>query len=327
MASLLGTLTDAMSSDTIDKLSQAAGVNSAQAMKGLAVVGPLVLGTLARKSQTTSGMDSIMRMLPEGGGSLLGRMLGSIAPQAATSSLLSGVLGPGVSTIGKALGGRLGFDATPLLSAAAPAILGMISTTAKEQKLNSADIAKMLQKEHTDVMASAKPEVQAVLDEAFQLGDKAEKLKATFTDDEWNKIQMAPVAATFYVVSASPSGASGIAKEVVAAGEALRLLVKDALPTSLVDVAFGSFNGKLHLDGPGFDDQSPRDSALQSLKVAASAVKGKSPVNGKSFGDTLVALSRRVAEASKEGGILGFGGTLVSNEEEQAISAIAAAVA
>jgi hypothetical protein len=326
MASLLGTLTDSIPSDTIDKLSQAAGLNSSQAMKGLAIVGPLVLGTLARKSQTTSGMDSIMRMLPEGGG-LISRMLGAAAPQAATSSLLSGLLGPGASTIEKALGGRLGFDATPLLGAAAPAILGMISSTAKEQKLNSADIAKLLQKEHTDVMQSAKPEVKAVLDEAFQLGDKAEKLKGAFTDDEWNKIQMAPVAATFYVVSSSASGAKGIAKEVVAAGESMKLLVQDALPTSLVDVAFGSLGGKLPLDESAFDGPSPRDRALQLLKHAASAVKAKSPVDAKSFGDTLVALTRKVAEASKEGGIFGFGGTLVSKEEEQAISAIAAAVA
>lgn len=214
MASLLGALSESMSSDALDKLSQAVGVNNSQAvMKGLEVVGPLVLGSLARKSQTTSGMDSIMRMLPEDSGGLLSRMLGSVAPQAASPALLSGVLGPGVSTIGKALGGRLGFDPTPLLAAAAPAILGVISNTAKEGKLNSTDIAQLLQKENTDVMASAKPEVQAVLTEAFRLGDRAEKLKATFSDHERNTIQMAPVAAAFYVVSASPSGVKDISKK------------------------------------------------------------------------------------------------------------------
>jgi hypothetical protein len=40
----------------------------------------------------------------------------------------------------------------------------------------------------------------------------------------------------------------------------------------------------------------------------------------------MVALSRKVAEASKEGGFLGFGGTLVSKEEEQAIAEIATAL-
>jgi hypothetical protein len=288
-----------------------------------------VLGSLAKKSETVSGMDSIMKMLPDDAGTgLLGKVL-SAAGQAgpiSSASLLSGVLGPGVSTIGKALGGRLGFDATPLLSLAAPAILSVISSTAKEQKLNSADIAKTLQSEHTANMAAAKPEVQAVLTEAFQLSDKAEKLKGTFSDEEWRKIRLSPVAVTFYVVSASPSGVSGITKEVIAAGDAMKTLVTDALPTSLVDVAFGSFEGKLELEG-GLDESSPRGSMLGVVQAASAAVKAKSPVDHKTFGDTLVALSRKVAEASKEGGFLGIGGTRVSQEEEQAIAEITAAVA
>jgi hypothetical protein len=329
MASLLGSFTESMSSDAISKLSRAVGLDSGQAMKGLDVVGPLLLGSLAKKSQTTSGMDSIMKMLPETGGGLLSFLTGSSGSQAAaaSSSLLSSVLGPGTSTIGKALGGRLGFDATPLLSAAAPALLGMIGTTAKEQKLNSVDIAKMLQTESDTAMATAKPEVQAVLTEAFKLGDRAEKLKASFSDDEWNTIQLAPVAAAFYVVSASVSGVKGVTKEVVAGGEALKTIVKDALPTSLVDVAYGGFQGKLELQGPGFDEASPRSSALDALKAASAAVRAKSPADAKSFGDTLVGVARKVAEAAKEGGVLGFGGTLVTKEEEMAISEIAAAVA
>lgn len=329
MTSLLGSFTQLMTPDTIGQLSRAVGVDSSQTQKGLDVIGPLVLGSLAKKSETISGMDSIMRMLPDSSGSgLLGKVL-SAAGQASpisSASLLSGVLGPGVSTIGKALGGRLGFDPTSLLSMAAPAILGVISSTAKEQKLNSADIAKTLQTEHTAAMAAAKPEVQAVLTEAFRLGDKAETLKGAFTDEEWKKIRLSPVAVTFYVVSASPSGLTGLAKEVMAAGDAMKTLVKDAMPTSLVDVAFGSFDGKLELED-GLDENSPRGSTLGVVQAAAAAVKAKSPVDAKSFSDTLIALSRKVAEASKEGGFLGIGGTRVSKEEEQAIAEITAAVA
>jgi hypothetical protein len=40
-----------------------------------------------------------------------------------------------------------------------------------------------------------------------------------------------------------------------------------------------------------------------------------------------VAVSRKVAEASKEGGFLGIGGTRVSQQEEQAIGEITAALA
>jgi hypothetical protein len=329
MASLLGSFAEWITPDTIGKLGQAVGLDASQTQKGLDIVGPLVLGSLAQKSQTVTGMDSIMRLLPEDIGSgFLGRLLGAAGgpPTPASASLLTSVLGPGLSSIGKALSGRLGFNVAPLIATAAPAILGMISKTAKENKLSSMDIASLLQQEHKTVMASAKPEVQAVLNEAFSLSNKAESLKSLFTDDEWKKIKLAPMAVTFYVVSASPSGIAGLSKEVLAAGEGMKSIVKEAQPTSLVDVAFGSFEGKLDEESGVIDERSPRTSMLGVVKAAASAVKTKTPADTKAFGDTLVKLSRHVAEASKEGGFLGIGGTRVSAEEEHAIAEITAAL-
>jgi hypothetical protein len=240
-------------------------------------------------------------------------------------STLSGILGPGIGTIGKALGGRLGFNVAPLLAAVAPTILGAIGTKAREENLNPADIASLLQKEHASALDAAKPHVKTMVDEAFQLGDRAESLKAKFNDQEWSQIRLSPLAVTFYIVSANPSGATGIAKEVIAAGNAMHSIVKDALPMSLIDVAFSSLNGRLDLDGK-LEEPVSRPNTLARLHSAAATVRAKSPVDAKSFGDAMVALSRKVAEASKEGGFLGFGGTLVSKEEEQAIAEIATAL-
>ncbi len=164
-----------------------------------------------------------------------------------------------------------------------------------------------------------------MVNEALHIGDRAERLRSTFTDDEWTKIRLAPLATTYYVMSASASGVVGTTKELLAAGDAMKALVKDALPTSLVDVAFGSL-GKLDADST-LDKESPRRRLVTTLQAATAAVKAKSPADAKSFGDTLVALSRKVAEASREGGFLGIGGTRVSKEEEQVIAEIAAAVA
>jgi len=318
-----------MTPETVGTIGKAIGLDTSQAARGLDVVGPLVLGSLAQKSQTISGMDSIMRLLPEDtGAGLLGRLFGGGAESPASASLLTSVLGPGVSAIGKAMSGRLGFNVVPLLTAAAPAILATISKTAKANKLNSADIASLLQQEHRTSLASAKPEVQAVLNEALNLGSRAEKLKALFTDHEWKAIKLAPMAVTTYVATASPSGITGLSKEIIAAGEGMKAIVKDALPTSLVDVAFGSFEGRLDLESDGaLDEKAPRTSMIAVIKEATRVVKTKSPADARSFADTLVALSRKVAEASKEGGFLGIGGTLVSAEEEHAIAEITAAVA
>jgi Bacterial protein of unknown function (DUF937) len=330
MTSLLSSFAESMTPSVIGKLTQAVGLDASKTQKGLEVVGPLLLGSLARKSETTTGLDGIMRMLPEDGGAgFLSSPFGQDQPSGglASASLLTGLLGPGVSAIGKSLSARLGFNVTPLLAAAAPAILGLIRKMASEQKLNSAGIASLLQTQHSASVSDANPEVKAVLDDAFRLGDKAEKLKATFDDEEWRKIRLSPLAVTSYVVSASPSGLAGLSKEVIAAGDAMRLLVKDALPTTLVDVAFGSVSENLELGAKdGLDVQAPRSSLLTMLSGAAVAVKAKSPADAQAFGDTLVALSRKVAEASKEGGFFGIGGKRVSAEEQRAIGEIRLAV-
>jgi hypothetical protein len=98
------------------------------------------------------------------------------------------------------------------------------------------------------------------------------------------------------------------------------------MPTSLVDVAFGSHEQKLEWDGE-LDDKNARVKMLAVLREASAAVKAKSPVDAQSFSDALVTVSRKVAEASKEGGFLGIGGTRVSQQEEHAIAEVGAALA
>jgi hypothetical protein len=177
MASLVDSLSQAlMSPDTIDHLSRLGGVDSAQATRGLEVVGPIVLGSLARKSETTGGMDAIMRMLPDdAGGHLIDavRAAGQRFNVAETANLLTGVLGPGVSTMGKALTSRLGFDVRPLMASATPALLALIGKTAKDQHLTSVDIARMLQAERSAVVASESPELNSLRTAALAVKAKS----------------------------------------------------------------------------------------------------------------------------------------------------------
>src|SRR4029453_17854902 len=93
MASLLGSFTQLMTPDTIGKLSRAVGVDTNQAQKGLDVIRPLMLGSLAKKSETVSCMKSIIRMRPgDTGTRLLGKVLRAAGQAGAISSasLLSG---------------------------------------------------------------------------------------------------------------------------------------------------------------------------------------------------------------------------------------------
>jgi hypothetical protein len=334
MASLLDSVRQLMTSDMVGTIGKSLGVDTSMVQRGLDVAGPLLQSGLANRSQTSAGLDGIMGMLPkDGGASLLGSLgnlagmlgKGGLLGSVASSGLLSGIFGSGTSAIGKTLSDRFGFSATPLLGLAASALLGQLAKTAQDQKLTSGGIARMLQNEASNTQGKLKPEVQTVLNEALDAGKQAETLKQAFTDAEWTKVRLAPLAAVSYVMKSSPSGLVGRVKELTAAGDAMTTALKDVGPTSLLNVAFGNIGPSLESD-PQVEEKS-RGDVLNLLKDAAAAVRAKAPKEASSFGKTLVVVATKVAEATKEGGFLGMGGALVSPEEQVALDEIKSAVA
>ncbi len=69
-----------------------------------------------------------------------------------------------------------------------------------------------------------------------------------------------------------------------------------------------------------------KDRLIDIVKAGTAAVASKSPSEVQAYKDTILSVARAAAEASKEGGFLGIGGTLVSKEEESALAAIKAAL-
>ena len=332
MATLLETIGSQMSPDMVGTIGNAIGVDEGKVQEGLQVVGPLVQDSLAERSKTTAGMDAIMKMLPEDGAAqgsmndLLGLLGKGPMAAVAQSGLLNEIFGQGASAVSKVVSSKLGFDVTPLIAAAVPAILGAIARTAKDQKLDSQGIANLLQSEQANFAATAKPEVLATLSEAKIAASASDTLKAAFTNEEWLNIRLAPTATAFYVVTSSPSGPVGTLKELSAAGEMMKTALKDAPATSLVNVAFG--NAMASTEGEAsIDEKSPRTSMIEAIKTAAVAVKTKTPDEYAMFVSTLNTLASNVANAAKEGGFLGIGAKTVSKAEQQALDELSAALA
>ncbi len=332
MTTLLESVGQQITPQMLGTIGKAIGVDEATVQKGLDVVGPVIQDGLAKKSQTTAGLDEIMSMLggleSSGGLEAILSMLtkGGPAAGAASASMLGDIFGPAVSAIGKTLSAKLGFDVTPLLTAAVPVLLGAIAGAAKSQNLDSKGIANMLQTEQRNFMSNASPEVLGVLKEVETVSNQANAIQQAFTADEWTAVCLAPLAATFYVMSASPSGLVGSVKEMTAAGDAMRDVLKNADATSLVNIAFGSAlqkrDGKLEVD-----ENSPRESMIGMIRTAAGAVQAKMPGEVQSFASALNTLAQKVAEAAKEGGFLGIGAKTISKEEQQALDEIRAALA
>jgi hypothetical protein len=332
MATLLETIGQQLTPEVLGSIGKAIGVDSSTVQKGLQAVGPVMQDALAEKSKTTAGMDGIMKSLPDANTAgnvsglindiLKGGPMGAIA----SSGVLSSVFGQGAGAVTKTLSSTLGFDVTPLLAAAAPALLGGIAKIAKEQNLDSAGIAKLLQTEQANTLATATPEVQTALSEVRGAVSAADAVRARFTDAEWGQIRLAPTAAAYYVMSASPSGPVGSLKELSAAGDLMKGILGNAGATSLTNVAFGSVSG-LDEAGAVLNENSPRESMLDAIKGATAAIKAKSPDDAVSFAETIGSIAQKVAEAAKEGGFLGIGAKQISAQEQQALNDIKAALA
>jgi len=127
------------------------------------------------------------------------------------------------------------------------------------------------------------------------------------------------------VSSSDLSGPIGTVKEAQAAGKAMLDAASKADPTSVLASAFGAgltmdMASQVKLLAPS------KDKLIDIVKAGAAAVAAKSPGELQAYKNTVLSVAQASAEASKEGGFLGIGGTLVSKEEQAAIDAIKAAL-
>jgi hypothetical protein len=332
MSSILDSLASAFGPDVVSGLGKALGADPAAITKGFAAAGPLALAGMTRMAGTPGGADTLMKMLPQdsGGGMLggLSGMLGGLMGGGGASGAggVSSLLGPGVNAIGASLSRVLGFNVTPLLGMVVPAALAAVSKMAKAENLDASGLAAVLKAEQAKFVDNpANKETVALVAVAMQSGDKAAAKIASFGTD-WGKVQCGPAAAVFAVATADLSGPLGTIKEVQAASKAIQDAAGKAATDSVLVAALG---GGLTPDIVAqVKALAPtKDKMIDLIKAGVAAVVAKSPADAQAYKETIRTVAQATAEASKEGGFLGFGGTLVSKDEQAALDAIKAALA
>lgn len=156
--------------------------------------------------------------------------------------------------------------------------------------------------------------------------------KADFTPDEWTALKKSPLMASLVVVAASPSGPVGVIKEMFALGKLVAETKAKGGSNALVDAVVAELTTREGVEGAkpteiqGLSPDQARSRALDAIKKAAALVDQKAPADADGFKRWLLEVSTRVANAAREGGFLGFGGTLVSEQEEAALRDTAAAL-
>jgi hypothetical protein len=153
--------------------------------------------------------------------------------------------------------------------------------------------------------------------------------KTDFTSDEWKKLLEAPLLASFAISAADPSGLFGLIREGFASASVLAEVkanpAADALLTAVVDDLLTSDGRSAARDGvktvaTGGDIAGAKDRALAELKNAVAIVNAKAPADATAFKAWLGHIAQKVAEASGEGGFLGFGGEPVSEKEKATLA-------
>jgi hypothetical protein len=144
----------------------------------------------------------------------------------------------------------------------------------------------------------------------------------SFTKEEWDDLLRAPLMAGLAVAAASPSGLIGALQEASALSKLLVETKKGAGANPLIDGAIDDLmtpEGRERAKPKGLLGKSAdqvRKEALGAIQRAAELAEQKGPAGAApAYKAWLSAVAHRVAEASKEGGFLGFGGVEVSEAE------------
>jgi hypothetical protein len=158
--------------------------------------------------------------------------------------------------------------------------------------------------------------------------------KANFTPEEWTKLLESPMMAGLAITAAEPSGLWGLLKESFSGGLAL-LEARTSGANELIKAIasdFGTSEGRAAVQDDvrtrllGRKPGEIRDAAIASLREAAAVLDAKAPAEAAAVKGWLTQIAQKAAEASTEGGFLGFGGVQVSEAEKATLAEIAGAL-
>ena len=154
--------------------------------------------------------------------------------------------------------------------------------------------------------------------------------KSDFTPDEWKTIVAAAPMVGLAVTCASPNGPWGVMKEMLSMGMAMAEMIQKGSSNPLIaDLAADLKERQTKPEPPqGLKDpEQCKEAALNHVRAVNDLLNRKVKGDeGDEFKKWLLTIGHRVAEASNEGGIFGFGGERVSEAEKNVLRQIAFAL-
>ena len=149
--------------------------------------------------------------------------------------------------------------------------------------------------------------------------------KADFTDEEWTRLERAPLVAGMAISFADPGGPIEAAKESLAAVKTILETAKTGNGDGeLVDArrqgrgGEGTAAGRTRSRASSRAARWPGEEILDELRAVNEIVTEKAtPEEAEAFRKWLLEAAQRTADAAKEGGFLGFNAERVSEGEQK----------
>jgi hypothetical protein len=158
--------------------------------------------------------------------------------------------------------------------------------------------------------------------------------KASFTLEEWTLLRLAPSMVASGVAASDPSGLFASIKEAAAGAGGMAEALKSASSLELfsslaADRSLPGMPDPKELLGEGSREQQMQNfktAVLERVKAAADLVTRKAtPEEATAYRKMLVEIADKAANASSEGGFLGFGGVRVSDKEKAFLAEVSKA--
>lgn len=154
--------------------------------------------------------------------------------------------------------------------------------------------------------------------------------KSDFSPEEWKTIVAAAPMVGLAVTCASPNGPWGVLKELISMGMAMtEMLQKGSSNPLIAELATDLKARQTRLEPPqGMKEaEQCKQAAMNHVREVSALLDRKVKAEqADEFKKWLIAVGRRVAEASNEGGIFGIGGERVSDAEKNVLRQIAFAL-
>ena len=144
--------------------------------------------------------------------------------------------------------------------------------------------------------------------------------KASFTDDEWQRVLRAPFVAGMAITIADPGGPIEISKEMMATLRAATVPPSQEELLAAVALDIQAMMDQKQNPAKNFKPTSAATAGteiLDELRAVAGIVAEKAtPDETQAFRGWLVVAAQAAADAAKEGGFMGFGAVQVSEGEQ-----------